>query len=102
MPDEMNLFEKAVNLASSLLGYEVLLKKVDPRNTSRFHNDCGGTIQRSPKSYDIAQCKKCGKTVNTHLNAAKNIRDKGEKNSNLTIAPFPHTRGMDSISTKST
>ena len=102
MPDEMNLFEKAVSLASSLLGYEVLLKKVDPRNTSSFHNGCGGTIQRSPKSYDIAQCKKCGKTVNTHINAAKNIRDKGEKNSNLTIVPFPHTRGMDSISTKST
>lgn len=102
MPDEMNLFEKAVNLASSLLGYEVLLKKVDPRNTSKFHNGCGGTIQRSPKSYDISQCKKCGKTVNTHLNAAKNIRDKGEKNSNSSITPFPHTRGMDSISTKST
>ncbi len=102
MPDEMNLFEKAVSLASSLLGYEVQLKKVDPRNTSRFHNGCGGTIQRSPKSYDIAQCKKCGKTVNTHINAAKNIRDKGEKYSNLTIVPFPHTRGMDSISTKST
>ncbi|MBY9001630.1 MAG: transposase [Candidatus Heimdallarchaeota archaeon] len=102
MPDEINLFEKAVGLASSLLGYEVKLMKVDPRNTSRFHNGCGGTIQRSTKSYDIAQCKKCGKTVNTHINAARNIKDKGEKNSNSTTSPFPHTRGMDSISTKST
>ncbi len=102
MPDETNLFEKAVNLASHVLKAKVKLIQVDPRNTSKFHNGCGGTIQRSTKSYDIAQCKKCGKTVNTHINAARNIRDKGEKNSNLTIVPFPHTRGMDSISTKST
>ncbi len=92
MPDNQEIFEKAVLLASSILGYKVKLVYVNPRGTSTKHNGCGGKVERKIGSYDIAKCKKCGKMVNTHINAAKNVKDKGEQllKSN---SPSPHTRG---------
>lgn len=92
MPDDEDIFEKAVLLASSILKYDVSLVSVDPRRTSSIHNSCGGSLKRTTKSYDIVKCNKCSKQVNTHTNAALNIRDRGIKSSN---SPFPHARGMD-------
>ena len=61
MPRTMSIFEKAILLASNILGCEVKLINVDSRGTSRFHNSCGGTLERNLKQYDRAKCKKCGK-----------------------------------------
>ena len=101
MPDDSNIFEKAVFLASSVLNYGVKLVLVDPRKTSTYHNGCKGIIHRTRGSYDIAKCKKCGKLVNTHTNAAKNIRDIGFKSLKTSNFPFPQARGMDQASIKS-
>ncbi len=95
MPKNRMLFEKATVLASSMLGYEVQLVTVDQRGTSRYHNKCGGLIDRDPRNhYDRAPCKKCGKKVNTHTNAAKNIVEKGLKKLELQNRSSPHTRSL--------
>jgi hypothetical protein len=95
MPKGKMLFEKATVLASSMLGYEVQLVTVDQRGTSRYHNKCGGLIDRDPKKhYDRAPCKKCGKKVNTHTNAAKNIVEKGLKKLESQNRSSPHTRSL--------
>lgn len=96
MPKNMQMIEKAVQLASNVLGYEVKLVKVDARGTSRKHNICGGTIERTLKRYDRAKCRKCGKTIDTHINSAKNVRDKGVELLRLKTHPSTHTRGMGS------
>ena len=101
MPDDKNIIDKAIILASHILGYQVHLIRVDARKTSTLHNRCGGVIQRSSKTYDYANCKKCNKLVNTHINAAKNIKDKGKQYLKSLDAPFPHARGMDKVSIKS-
>ncbi len=91
MPDDENIFEKAISIASLILKYNVSLISIDPRRTSSLHNNCGGILKRTSKSYDIVKCNKCSKQVNTHTNAALNIRDKGMK---YYDSPFPHARGM--------
>ena len=101
MPDDKNIIDKAILLASHILGYQVQLIRVDARKTSTLHNKCGGLLQRSNKAYDYANCKRCNKLVNTHTNAAKNIRDKGKQILNSLNTPFPHARGMDKASIKS-
>ena len=77
MPDDKKIFTKAVLLASYYLGYDVKILSVNPRGTSKYHNSCGGKLNRGTYAYDFAFCQKCGLEVNTHINAAKNIRDKG-------------------------
>ncbi|MHA1345394.1 MAG: zinc ribbon domain-containing protein [Candidatus Heimdallarchaeaceae archaeon] len=95
MPKGKMLFEKATVLASNMLGYQVQLVTVDQRGTSRYHNKCGGLIERDPRNhYDRAPCKKCGKKVNTHTNAAKNIVEKGLKKLKLQNRSSPHTRSL--------
>ncbi len=73
MPDSSFIYEKAVWLASSELGYDVNLEQVNPFNTSRLHNVCGGVLDRKLDHYDYSYCKNCGLKVNTHVNAAINI-----------------------------
>jgi len=73
MPDNSFIYDKAVWLASSELGYDVNLEQVNPFNTSRLHNVCGGVLDRKLDHYDYAYCKNCGLKVNTHVNAALNI-----------------------------
>ncbi len=95
MPKSISLFEKATVLASNMLGYKVQLVTVDQRGTSRYHNKCGGKIERDPRNhYDRAPCKKCGKKVNTHTNAAKNIVEKGLKKLKSQYRSSPHTRSL--------
>ncbi len=101
MPNNSNILDKAILIASSILGFELKKESVDWRGTSRYHNGCGGIIERTPKKYDRAPCKRCGKTVNTHTNAAKNVRDKGIKKLQSDHSS-PHVRSMgDSPSSKS-
>ncbi len=95
MPKSANIFEKAVKMASIVLGYNIKLERVNSRGTSRYHHSCGGTIDRDPRNhYDIAPCKKCGKKVNSHTNAAKNIVEKGLIKLKLQNRSSPHTRSM--------
>ncbi|MFW9851715.1 MAG: zinc ribbon domain-containing protein, partial [Candidatus Thorarchaeota archaeon] len=94
---DLKIFEKAVLIASSILGYEIKLANVDSRGTSRFHNKCGGVLERNLKRYDRVKCKKCGKTVDTHVNAAKNIREKGKEISSSKNHPSTHARGMGKL-----
>ena len=73
MPDSLFIYKKAVWLASLELGYDVQLETVRSYYTSTLHYQCGGSLIRQKGQYDIAPCKKCGKQVNTHVNAALNI-----------------------------
>ena len=93
MPYKTSIFEKATQIATHILGYEVALVYVNPRNTSKIHNNCGGTMQRSLKSYDYAVCDKCGIRINTHLNAARNIATKGEQKSKNIKLPLDAAKG---------
>ena len=82
MPDEIDLYERAILLVLYLTGTAVVLRRVDPRNTSQGkHIDCSadpaGKVLRFRDSYDITPCSACGSLVNTHHNAACLIRDKG-------------------------
>ena len=77
MPDELNIFEQAVILASTHTGTQIELKLINPWGTSSVHHKCLGKLRRGPGKWDIASCSKCGIEVNTHLNAAKFIRDGG-------------------------
>lgn len=93
MPHHINIFEKAVQIATYILGYEVKLVYVNPQNTSKIHNNCGGYIQRTPNSYDYAVCDKCGTRVNTHSNAALNIATKGEQKIKNLKLPLDAAKG---------
>jgi hypothetical protein len=73
MPDNLFIYQKAVWLASQDLGYQVQLESVRPYHTSSVHYGCGGTLVRLQGQYDLAPCTKCGRKVNTHINAAHNI-----------------------------
>ena len=73
MPDNLFIYKKAVWLASQELGYDVQLESVLPFHTSTLHYGCGGTLVRLQYQYDYAPCKKCGRKINTHTNAAHNI-----------------------------
>jgi len=82
IPDEIDLYERAILLVLYITGTSVALRRIDPRNSSQGkHIDCSadpvGKILRSRDSYDIAPCSACGSLVNTHYNAACLIRDKG-------------------------
>lgn len=82
MPDEFDLYERAVLLVFWMTGAIVDLRRVDPRYTSQGVHVCcpvvpAGKVLRSRGAYDIAPCSACGAAVNTHQNAACLIRDKG-------------------------
>ncbi len=97
MPDNSFIYEKAVWLASSELGYDVLLEQVNPFNTSRHHNVCGGVLDRKLGHYDYAYCKACGLKVNTHFNAALNISAKhGRPLSSRSFPPLNAREGNHS------
>ncbi len=85
MPDSLFIYKKAVWLASLELGYDVELEVVNPHYTSSLHHGCGGVLARVKGQYDYAPCKKCGKKVNTHFNAAHNIASLSG-----TLLPYDH------------
>ncbi|MBA7548241.1 hypothetical protein ES705_40689 [subsurface metagenome] len=97
MPDNSFIYEKAVWLASSELGYDILLEQVDPFHTSLLHNVCGGVLDRKLGHYDYAYCKACGLKVNTHFNAALNISEKqGQPLSSRSFPPLNAREGNPS------
>ncbi len=97
MPDNSFIYEKAVWLASSELGYNVLLEQVNPFHTSLLHNVCGGVLARNSENYDYTYCKTCGLQVNTHFNAALNISSKpGRPLSSLSFPPLNAHEGNPS------
>ncbi|MHA1200396.1 MAG: zinc ribbon domain-containing protein [Candidatus Heimdallarchaeaceae archaeon] len=85
--------KKAVGLASLELGYDVQLEAVRPHHTSSLHHSCGGSLVRGPGQYNLAPCKKCGKKVNTHDNAALNIASLPGTLLPNDLFPSTHVRG---------
>jgi transposase len=97
MPDNSFIYEKAVWLASSELGYDVNLEQVKPFHTSRLHNVCAGVLDRNSDHYDYAYCNNCGLKVNTHFNAALNISAKhGRPLSSRSFPPLNAREGNHS------
>jgi hypothetical protein len=84
MPDDIDIYERALLLIYYFTGTVTTLTRVNPRNTSRgVHVGCSsipnGRLLRSGNNYDIAPCSACGLYVNTHINTAYLIRNKGLK-----------------------
>ena len=82
MPDEPDLFTRALLLVKLYTGKSIPLCSVSPAYTSSGpHVGCPssphGRLSRSGSSYDFVRCSACDLLVNTHLNAACLIRDRG-------------------------
>jgi hypothetical protein len=82
MPDELDLFARALLLVELFTGKSIPLRSVSPAYTSSGpHVDClssfPGRLSRSGSSYDFVLCPACGLLVNTHRNAACLIRNRG-------------------------
>ncbi|MFQ5976551.1 MAG: hypothetical protein ACE5OZ_00290 [Candidatus Heimdallarchaeota archaeon] len=89
MPDDEELLTRAVLLASYIAGRPIELRQVNPAYTSQGpHHNCSSTppgrIVRSPGQWDYASCSSCHQRVNTHREAAVQIRELG-----VAIAPLP-------------
>ena len=76
MPDGIGLYAREVFAVSLYTGRDCNLHTENPFGSSKFHVGCGGVLQRDKYNYDIVPCKKCGKMVNTHHNAALYIEAK--------------------------
>jgi hypothetical protein len=81
MPDELDVFTRALLLVELFTGKNIPLHAVSPAYTSSGpHVDCPsspqGRLSRSSSSYDFVRCSTCGLVVNTHINAARVIRDR--------------------------
>jgi 2-oxo-4-hydroxy-4-carboxy--5-ureidoimidazoline (OHCU) decarboxylase len=88
MPDQEELYTRAVLLASYIAGCPIELRKVNPAYTSQgVHRACSvnppGRIIRRPRQWDYAECSRCHQQVNTHREAADHIRELG-----LALAPL--------------
>ena len=81
MPDEFDLFTRALLLVEVFTGKHIPLCTVNPIYTSSgLHVGCSssfpGRLSRSGSSYDFVRCPTCDLLVNTHRNAACLIRDR--------------------------
>ena len=81
MPDDVDLFTRAVLLIEHFSGLTIPLRSVNPSYTSSGpHVGCSfsppGRLLRSSSSYNFAPCSSYGSLVNTHFNAACLIRDR--------------------------
>ena len=56
----------------------ILVVPVDPRNTSRTCSSCGHCEKRNRQSRDEFVCPQCGLALPADINAAKNIKARGE------------------------
>ncbi|MFQ5979051.1 MAG: hypothetical protein ACE5OZ_13070 [Candidatus Heimdallarchaeota archaeon] len=88
MPDQEDLFPRAVLLASYIIGRPIKLRKVNPAYTSQgAHRACSvtppGRIVRPAGQWDYAECSRCHQRVNTHREAAVHVRELG-----LALAPL--------------
>ena len=82
MPDDLDLFTRALLLVKLFTGKSIPLCSVSPAYTSSGpHVGCpssphGRLSRSSSSSYDFARCPACDLLVNTHRNAAYIIRDR--------------------------
>jgi len=81
MPDDLNLFTRALLLVKLFTGKSISLRTVSPAYTSSGpHVGCLSSppscLSRSGSSYDFVRCPTCDLLVNTHRNAAIIIRDR--------------------------
>ncbi|MHA1551514.1 MAG: zinc ribbon domain-containing protein [Candidatus Heimdallarchaeaceae archaeon] len=97
MPDNLEIFSKAISIVSEISDRSINLILVNPWNTSKSHNNCGGILDRTLSNYDYAPCKKCNSKVHTHINAAKNIAQKGREFIKNYNSPSSHVRGSGEI-----
>lgn len=82
MPDDPGIYGMALLLVEWITGKKVGLAKVNPFKTSQGHHiGCSkavpGDLTRSASNYDEVVCPSCDQLVDTHVNAAKLIRDRG-------------------------
>lgn len=81
MPDQIDLYERAILLIFYLTGVITVLRRVDPRNTSHgVHVGCpvypAGQVFHFRDAFDVTPCSTRGVLVNTHTNVVCLIRDK--------------------------
>lgn len=62
----------------TLLEYKTNVIRVNPAYTSQKCSKCGYTVKDNRKSQSIFECISCGHTDNADLNAAYNIKEKGQ------------------------
>ncbi|MHA2297021.1 MAG: hypothetical protein ACXAEU_08820 [Candidatus Hodarchaeales archaeon] len=91
MPDEPAVIAHAIRNINALhralgIPLEVIISPQNARGTSSTHAGCGGKLDRSPANWDMAKCKKCGQTVNTHISAALNVKF---RSSGKPLVPVP-------------
>ena len=77
-----------------LAGVSVIV--VDPRNTSRTCSACGHCEKANRKNQSEFVCKSCGHTENADLNAARNIRSKGDVRTPIVTNADPVPVGLGS------
>lgn len=65
-----------IEYKAALVG--VVVRIIDPRNTSRTCNRCGHCEKANRKSQAKFECRSCGHKANADENAALNIKAKGE------------------------
>ena len=70
MPDDIGLYAREVLAVRQVRTDRTSLVTLSPFGSSTTHVGCGGMLHRSHGQYDIALCKHCSKSVNTHYNAA--------------------------------
>jgi len=66
-----------IEYKARLVGVPVVF--VDPRNSSRTCSKCGHCEKANRKSQSVFKCKHCGFSENADLNAACNLRSRGEQ-----------------------
>jgi len=89
MPHNISLIAQEIFILNHVLQENIKLVLVRKEGTSKYHHDCGGTIDRMS---DKGTCRACGMIVNTHQNAADNI----EKRSQLLIEKYMNNHSSGS------
>lgn len=74
----------------------VSLIVIDPRNTSRTCSKCGHCEKANRKNQAKFECKMCGFQMNADLNAALNIKSKGDVNTPIVTNVDPRPVGVAS------
>ena len=76
MPDNIVLIAQELLVVTLTFQKNIMLVLVRKEGTSRYHNGCGGIIDRMG---DMGTCQTCKTVVNTHDNAADNIEERAIK-----------------------
>lgn len=76
MPDNIDLIAQELLVVNLTFQRNIKLVLVRKEGTSRYHDGCGGIIDRMG---DVGTCRACGMMVNTHENAADNVEERAIK-----------------------